>query len=387
MNQPDVIVVGGGVIGLSAAFRLRQDGLSVTLLEQGRCGLEASWASAGVLTPCSWHRTDGLAQMHRDALFRYADWATRLKEISGIDPEFRRCGRFKLLFDDNHLRTAANEVRAVADRTTPEGEPIVKTLSPPEAVALEPQLTSAVAGVQHCRLTAQVRNPRLLQALKIACERTGVVIRENVTATGLVRNDTRVTGVRTDQGEAGGQTIIICTGAWSSLIDDSLKQYAPVYPVRGQILLLYMNPLPVRHIISADKFYIVPRSDGHIVIGSTEEHDSGFRKHNTAAGVAKLSELALRYVPALADATMVRMWAGLRPGTPDRKPFIGFVPGQQNLIVATGHFRTGMVLAPITADVIADLLKTGTCPYDLSKATPGRTFHQQSEFRYLPWNK
>ncbi len=378
MSTPseDVLIIGGGIIGLACADRLAADGRRVRVLERQRCGQEASWAGAGILAPCSWHRQDDLARMHMDALRCYPDYAAALQERSGIDPGYRRCGKLRLILDANRMNMAVKEARVAAAQRTPDGAAVLATLDPTAVRTLEPQLAGALLGAQHCRMTAQVRNPRLLQALAAACRRRGVVIEEGSIVRGLVKDGDRVRGARVDQGQRLAGTTLLCAGSWSSGLDAALGDCMPMHPVRGQMLLLHLAAAPLQGILEIEErhFYVVPRDDGHILIGSTEEHDSGFRKRNTAEAVARLAEQALRWVPALAGATLVRCWAGLRPGTPDRRPFMGRVPGLEDLWAVTGHFRTGLTVAPVVADIAADWLSSGRCAYDLRKAAPGRQF-------------
>lgn len=377
-HSADVLVVGGGIIGLSCAWRLREAGLSVQVLEKGVCGQEASWAGAGILSPCSWHRTDELARIHMDSIFSYHEFVAALESISDIDTEYRRCGELKPILDDNRMKMALKEVRTVADRQTPEGQPIAELLSVDEVRTLEPQLAKPMLAAEHIRLTARIRNNRLVAALKQACERLGVLIREHCAVQGLLTDGERVTQVRTAVGDFSADQFLMCAGAWSSQLDQRLQRVMPVHPVRGQIVLLHCEHLPIDRIIYQDEahFYMVPRDDGHLLIGSTEEHDAGFDKRNTAAAVQRLCALALEYVPALSQAAVVGSWAGLRPGTPDRRPFMGSVPGLENLIAATGHFRTGLTCAPVIAQLITDLVRTGSCALTLKKAAPGRVYPQ-----------
>lgn len=371
---PDVLIIGGGVIGLSCAYRLAKDGLAVTVLERGQCGQEASWAGVGILEPCSWHREDELARINQDALERYPEFVAELRERSGVDPQYQRCGRLQIIRDDNRMKMAASEVAAVGDQRMPDGGPIVSTLTPAEAAALEPNLTVEMTAAQYCRMTAQIRNPRLLKALVGACRNAGVVIEEGLTVRSLLKDGDTVLGVVTDQGERRAGHTILCAGAWSAELDPALALHTPVYPVRGQIILLQVEKKPFERIIKENNFYMCARDDGHVLIGATEEHDSGFSKRNTPAGLGWLSQQAVEFVRCLGNAPIERTWAGLRPGTPDRRPFMGFVPGLKNLIAATGHFRSGLTAAPIVADIVADLLQHGRCDYDLKKAAPGRKF-------------
>ena len=374
----DVVVIGGGIIGLSCADRMARAGLKVIVLERGRCGGEASWAGAGIISPCSWHRTDDLARVHMDAVFGYHEFVAELHERSGIDPQYRRCGELRLLLDDNRMKMAVNEVKAIGDRKTPEGFVIAQTLSPAQAREIEPNLTGEMLGAQYGRLTAQVRTPRLLKALRACCESADVQIQEGAGARSLLRDGEGVVGVKTAESEFKAGTTVLCAGAWSSALDPLLAEHMPVHPVRGQIILLQMETRPFERIIDVDEqhFYMVPRDDGLVVVGSTEEHDSGFSKRNTAHGLQKLSSLALRYMPMLSKAVVARTWAGLRPGTPDRRPFMGLVPGLKGFIAATGHFRTGLTTAPVVADIVLELLQTGSCRYNLAKAAPGRRYPQ-----------
>jgi glycine oxidase len=372
MHTPDVIVIGGGVIGLAVADRLAGDGRRVALLEAGACGSEASWAGAGILAPCSWHRRDELARMHRDALQRYEAFALDLRERTGIDPQHRRCGALRLINDLNRLHMAQRESAAASGHTTPAGQPVVQTLTMDQARALEPGLAADIQGAQHCRLTAQVRNPRLLAALQSGARQRGVCIREQTPARGLVRTGGTVCGVDTDEGRVLAGVTVLCAGAWSAQIDAELAPAVPIYPVRGQIILLQCQPAPIGMIIEDGKHYLVPREDGHVLVGSTEEHFSGFDKRNTAAGIRDLTRFALHRVPGLARAAVLRSWAGLRPAAPDRRPVIGEAPEFRGLLVCTGHFRAGLTAAPVAAGIIADLVDHQSCEYDLTACRPGR---------------
>jgi len=368
----DVVIVGGGVIGLSSAYRLAREGVRVTLLERGLCGQEASWAGAGVLQCGSWHRTDGLVRLLRKSLLQYPDFAAELHEQSGIDPQHIPCGSFELLLDEQRHDMAVRAVKAAEHYHAQFGQTVLELLSPMQAREQEPHISEELLGAKSCPVTSQVRNPLLLKALRAACVRMSVEIVEQCPVQEFLRDDERVVGVRSKQGDFSCAHVVLAAGAWSSLIESFLEQKTPVYPVRGQIVLLEMQPRPFTHIIEQGDCYLVPRLDGRIVVGATEEHDSGYEKINTAAGIHQLLTLAQRLVPRLAGATILRTWSGLRPGTPDRRPFIGPVPGTEGLLAATGHFRFGLVLAPMTAKIIADLIVRGETEHDLARCAPGR---------------
>lgn len=368
----DCLIIGGGVIGLTIARRLARERWSVTLLERGACGREASWAGAGVISPCNPHRGDPLYHFHERSLSLYDDFCKALHEESGIDPEHERCGELNLLFDDNALRIARSVERISADRTMPDGRPTVECHTPEETTAIEPAATSRTVGSLEWRQSAQVRNPRLLQALRAACDRAGVEIHEDTPAVGLLTTRERVTGVASEAGKHSAGCVILCAGAWSSRIDPRLERVMPVHPVRGQIVLMKLDQRPFRRVLCSGKTYLVPRRDGHVLLGATEEPEAGYQKRNTAGGIYRLIEEGLKLAPMLAGAPVVTTWSGLRPGTPDDKPYLGPVPGFDGLIAATGHYRTGLTLAPATAEAIAAMLGDRSYDIDLACCRPGR---------------
>ncbi|NOT00013.1 MAG: glycine oxidase ThiO [Phycisphaerales bacterium] len=372
--RADAIVIGGGVVGLATALALRQAGLNVVIVERGVCGGEASWAGAGILSPANPHRHDLVQELQTAALDRYPAYCQSLTDATGVDPEYERCGWLDLLTTDQEVRMAQSDVRAAADQQTPDGQPIYEMLTPDEAVALEPNLSRNCLAVLHCRRTGQVRSPRLLQALRIACERADVGIREQTEVAEIELAGQTVAGVRTtDDVRIAAERIVICAGAWSARIGPTtIGQLLPVMPVKGQIVLAQCPARPIQRIINRGKGYLVPRRDGHVIIGATDEPDAGFDKRNTARGINRLIDDAVTMVPSLADAPVVATWAGLRPGSPDGRPYIGPVPEFENLFAATGHFKNGLTLAPITAEIIRDLIVTGQCAFDLSRCAPGR---------------
>lgn len=366
-------MVGGGVVGLTIAHRLARDGLSVALFERTLCGREASWAGAGIITPCNPHRDDPLFQLQERSIDLFPELCASIQSETGIDPQYRRCGELQLLLTDNAVSIARSDERAAKNRTTSDGQPLYEWLSTDETRRLEPALSNDVLGSLLCRQTAQVRNSRLLRALHEACIAGGVEIRENTPVDALLVEGSRVTGVRAGDATAVSDQTVICAGAWSSQIGSRLHTLMPVHPVRGQIVLMKLDTPPFDHIVTCGKHYLVPRRDGHVLLGSTEEPEAGFQKRNTAKGIAALIEAALRMVPVLADAPIQATWSGLRPGTPDNRPYIGAVPGLGGLIAATGHFRAGLTLAPATAEAIAATVQHRTYDIDLTCCRPGRS--------------
>lgn len=368
----DTIIIGGGVIGLSVARRLARDGVRVRVLERGRCGCEASWAAAGVLAACNPHRNDAVAALRDRSLRMYPAFCAELAEETGIDAEYEPCCELELALNEDALRSLKDDAKAGAEKRLPDGRPAYQFLTPEEARRIEPFVSGSILGALECRDTAQVRNPRLMRALHAACVKIGVDIHEEATVHDFVLDGSRVTGVRTEKDELLAEKVVLCAGAWSSQKWPRLNELMPVHPVRGQIILMKLDTRPFTHVISRGKTYLVPRRDGHVLLGATQEAKAGFVKRNTPAGIAKLIEKGVKLVPMIADAPVVTQWSGLRPGTPDDNPYIGPVPGFDGLIAATGHFRSGLTLAPVTAEIVASVVEGREYDIDLTLCRPGR---------------
>lgn len=372
-RSADALVIGGGVIGLSVAFRLRQAGVDVTLVERGRCGREGSWASAGMIAPGNPHRSDSLYTIHCAAVERYPGFCTELAEISGIDPEYINCGALNMLTTEQSVQMAKSDVRATAGKQTAGCQPPLELLTPSQAAEIEPAATGDCLAFLHNRITAQVRNPRLLQALQAACEKLGVVIHQNKPVASLLLDGDRVIGVQCPDETFNAAHVVISAGAWSADIQPAaIGELIPVHPVRGQMVLVRMDEPPFKRIIHKRRHYLIPRPDGLVLIGTTREPEAGFDKRNTPQATAELMTTAIEMTPCLAQASVQAIWAGLRPGTPDMRPYIGPVPGFEGLIAATGHYRIGLTFAPATADIVTELIVGGKCGFDLSRALPGR---------------
>jgi len=371
-DSSDILIVGGGVIGLTIARRLAKEGLTVALLERAQVGREASWAGAGVLAPPNPHRQDAVAELQLRSLSMYPDFCGELLRESGIDPEYESCGELEVAFDEAGLEVLREDERAADGRRMADGRLAFELHTREDTRRLAATVSSLVVGSLECRETAQVRNPRLLRALHTACVRAGIQIRENTPVRDFVVEGDRVAEVRTETETVAASHVVLCAGAWSSQIGERLQSIMPVHPVRGQMVLMRLERRPFDRIIARGKTYLVPRRDGHVLLGATEEPEAGFTQRNTAKGIAGLLERAVRMVPMLAHAPVAATWSGLRPGTPDDMPYIGPVPGLTGLIAATGHYRTGLTLAPVTAEVVAAIIQNRPYDIDLTCCRPGR---------------
>lgn len=357
----DIVLIGGGVIGLSIAYELATRGASVRVLDQGQLGQESSWAGAGMIAPGNPEQANSPeTRLRAESFVRWPDWAARLREETGVDTGFACCGGVEFSPD-----RAPSEMSALAAKFQAEGirtELVPARDLPTLEPNVNPQLGDAVYLPDYC----QVRNPRLLRALLAACAARGVELSPGLPVTGFEQQGSRVTAVRTPSGAISARQFVVCSGAWSQSVLAHAGVTIRVEPVRGQIVLLDMLPLPTRRILEVGPRYIVPRADGHLLVGSTEEH-VGFEKCNTAEAVAELIRFGCELIPSLKSARLERCWSGLRPGSPNGLPYLGCVPSTDNLFVAAGHFRAGLMLSPITAVLLRQLLlgETPTLTADL----------------------
>jgi glycine oxidase len=365
-KNPDVLVIGGGIVGSAIAWRLAKDGLAVTLLEKGEIGRESSWAAGGMLTPV--HLADyppALVDVCGASLALYEPLCREIVAASGVDPEYRVTGLLLLVTDDAGEEAARELEVWKRQRNQP-----VERLTREEALRAEPKVTPHLRRALRLPDIAQIRNNRMAVALAEGARRKGAEIRPNTPVTGFLRVPGRVNGVKTPRGDIYAGTTILAAGAWSSELLQPLGLDLKVKPIKGQILLAGGSPDFCRHMILDGESYLIPRADGRILVGSTLE-DVGFDKSVILETIGDLALRGARLMPELGKLPMVTSWAGLRPATPDRLPYLGKGP-LDGLIVATGHYRNGILLAPITAEIVADLLAGQPSSVDLAPFDPLR---------------
>jgi len=341
MRNKDCIVIGGGIIGMTMARELTMRGLSVMLFDKGKLGMESSWAAGGILSPMRpWLEHPCSAELSSEGKACYADFIEELKEETGIDPEFYRSGLLMINESDvEQLRQWADENQVL---TTENYEDYPSNMRLPAKSIFLPEI-------------AQVRVSRLLKALHASLIKLGVTIFENTAITGLEINNARCTSVVTRSKKYYADSFIVSAGAWSPQILASVNEDIKIKPVMGQMLCVKFPRQQLKTMVLDGGHYFIPRRDGHVLIGSTMEN-IGFEKETTPSARNELMEWACALWPDIADARFVKHWSGLRPATDNGKPYLGKLEDYENIYINAGHFRKGIIQAPICARNIADMV-------------------------------
>ncbi|MDP9237256.1 MAG: glycine oxidase ThiO [Chloroflexota bacterium] len=357
----DVVIVGGGVVGLASAYELSRAGAEITLLEYGKTGMQATNAAAGMLAPLiEAHDGSPMLRIGLRALRAYPALVDELERIAGFGLEFRPHGILKVAFDEAGLAELHRRVSWQRDFGLP-----IDALDAASCRELEPRLSRRVAGGVFSSSEGSVSSQLLALALERAAAAAGAVIHNGAPVTGFERAGDRVVAVRSRDRSFPCDAVVLAAGARSGQIARLLRIHLPVRPVRGQMIALGGMLAPVQHIVWGPDGYLVPRANGLIFAGATVE-EVGFRRRTTVAGVRAMRRMARTLVPQLASATVHFAWAGLRPGSPDGLPIIGPLPAYPNVIAATGHYRNGILLGPLTGALVA----RGICEGDWSAVPP-----------------
>lgn len=355
-QSPDILIVGGGLIGMLSAWELSRVGFSVTLLERADAGQESSWAGGGILSPLyPWRYDDAVSRLAKWSQQAYPELLKSLHDISGIDPEWQHSGLLVLDVED---RARAQEWSIQF------GQP-VEWLGTQDIHGLVPGL-----GVQTDQPAAwlpevgQLRNPRFVQALRKAVELAGVELRTHIEVIDFKTSAGCIQGVVTKSGELfSADKVVVAGGAWSGELLAKTGVSIEVEPVRGQMLLYRAEPGLLDSILLYQSRYVIPRKDGRILVGSTLEH-VGFDKATTDTARDDLQSAAQELLPALADYPIEHHWAGLRPGSPKGIPYIGEHPEISGLFMNCGHYRNGVVLGPASVSILVALVKGETPAID-----------------------
>jgi glycine oxidase len=365
----DVAIVGGGVIGCSIAFELAAEKLRIAVYDRQQPGCEASWAAAGMLSPAPDSPQDlPLVPLCSESLNLYPKFVATIEGASGLSTGHSRQGTLEFFFGH---RAEEERDRRVAD---------CKRLGiTAKSISVESARTREVAIGPAARSAAWLPDeaavePRLLMASVLAAARNrGVEFRANSPVTGLLIDRNRCIGLTAGGEHVSAAHVIVAAGCFSSQIEDQnspLARYAPTRPVRGQMLALRKEGMQLKSVFRSERGYIVPRSDGRVIAGSTSE-EAGFVKRVTPTGIREILDHAIELLPNLADAEIIETWSGLRPGTPDDLPILG--PTEiEGLLIATGHYRNGILLAAVTAKLLREWVTTGHTTMNIEAFSPLR---------------
>lgn len=364
-TEPDLLIIGGGIIGLTTALVMGDAGLRVEVLDQGEPGREASWAGAGIIPPGNPdHAAEGIDRLRADSTARFAEFSRQLRERTGLDNGYHRCGGLEFL---HHHELDLTE-SWIAEGVTFEPIDAHRLMEIDPGVAWQPGMHAF-----YFPEYAQVRNPWHLKAIRAACQQAGVTITPHTAVQNFEVVGTRIAVVTTRSGERrqAGQ-FLVASGAWSQQLLAPLGFTSGVAPVRGQIVLFKPAEPVMKRVTIVEKRYLVPRQDGRVLVGSTEEPEVGFEKGNTPSAIAALTEFACQVVPALRSTPIETTWSGLRPGSKDGLPTIGIFPGIENLLLAIGHYRAGVQLSLGTAEIIRRLIQKVDLAFPIAAFAPGR---------------
>ena len=358
VSKPNVAIIGAGVIGLGIAWRLAMRGVPVAVFDKGACGAGASHAAAGMLAACAEAEPgeEALVTLGRASQARWPAFAAELKQASGVDVGLRPEGTLVVALTSDDQARLSHQLVFQQKLGLP-----LQWITAAETRRREPHLAGKLAGAVFSPEDTQVDNRKLAAALRIAAEAAGARISEHQAVKTISNDAGRIDGiVLADGRKVAADVVVLAAGAWSRSIDGLAPELRPpVRPIKGQMLALRMDPAAplLTHVVWAPGAYLVPRLDGRLLVGATVE-EKGYDTSLTAGGILTLLEAAWRVVPAVEELPIDEMWVGHRPGSRDDAPILGtgLIDG---LIYATGHHRNGILLTPITADAIAELVLDG----------------------------
>jgi glycine oxidase len=354
MTNFDYIVIGGGIIGMTTARELAVRGASVALIEKGELGKEASWAAGGILSSMRpWTENPASAELSEHGKIFYPRYINSLIDETGIDPEYVKSGL--IVIEARHIADVKHWAISKCIKVKDKIENLNPDIKLPEQAVLLPEIS-------------QLRPPRLLKALRKSLELLSVSVFENTDITNLVTSCGRCEQVEFNGGKLSAESVIITSGAWSKMVLGDRADGVNIKPIHGQMMCVKPTESLLKSIILDGGHYLIPRLDGHVLIGSTME-DIGFNKETTMTAQEELRDWAASVWPLLKDASLVKHWSGLRPSTNTEKPFIGLVPDFKNLYFNTGHFRKGILQAPSSALLLADILSGESSFMDIGEFT------------------
>ena len=361
-----ITIVGGGIIGCATAYELAKAGCAVTLFERAMPGAEASGAAAGLLAPLSDSIGSAFDRLALASWRLYPEIVDDLRRRTGIDVEYVTRGTIHPLFDIEDVRRA--EARVAGRETSEFG---IEAWDTADVRAREPALATRVRGAMFIGADHWVNNQRLVVAYAHAAVAAGVVLRSGTSVSRVIVEDGRAHGVVADGDRWDADAVLLAAGAWTSALAASFGARLRVEPARGQMVALGHVPPVLNHAVHTDDTYLVPRPSGELLIGATVER-VGFHRSVTAEGISGLLAAAIALVPSLGSLPIVRTWYGFRPWAPDSLPILGPWPQVEGLWVATAHFRSGILLAPITARVMTEWMTMGAPGLAMEAFAPER---------------
>ncbi|WP_036745468.1 glycine oxidase ThiO [Paenibacillus sp. UNC451MF] len=365
-STPTAIIVGGGIIGSTIALDLIRAGVQCTIIDKGALLQEASTAAAGMLgAQVEIHQPGAFYELCRLSQLLYRGWADELEQLSGgVSPQYINQGILRIAWNEEDEVELKSRLAWIQDAEWMEAEAMREW---------EPAIASNVRGGMYFAKDHQVHPVYLAKTLQAALHKQGCDIREWTPVFNLIERSGRVVGVRTSEGELYADQVIVCAGAWSNALTEPLGFRLPMFPSKGQCISVKTTAPIIKKTIFTKGGYIVPKQDGTMLIGATQE-EAGFDKRCHVSAVSALHAKAATLLPALEQAELVSTWAGLRPGTRDGLPYLGISSKLPGLIFSTGHYRNGILLAPGTGKLVRQLVLGQQPDMDLTAFAPDRIF-------------
>jgi glycine oxidase len=365
MKSFDVAIAGAGLIGSSIAFELAQAGLKVAVFDRSEPGREASWASAGILSPAPESPAMiSMVPLAKASMSLYPSLVANVEEISGEKVGFRPKGTIDVFFNKDAISDLSTLI-ALHHGMGLKAEP----LRPEDARELEPSLSPELEAAALRPEEASIDNRAFTHAMLSAAKNSGVEVFAGSNVTGIVKEGNRCIGLKLGSETVNAKWTVIAAGCFSAEIE-GVKEFVPVRPAKGQMVSLRADGLEIERVIWGEKIYIVPRNDGRVLAGATVEY-VGFDKQVTAGGIERILSAAIEVIPGFAGARIEETWAGLRPDSPDHLPILG--PTEiEGLVIATGHFRSGILLTPITARFVRQWITERSVQIDWDRLSPMR---------------
>jgi len=361
-----IIIIGGGIIGLFSAFELHRAGQKVTLIDRQSFGQESSWAGGGIISPLyPWRYPDPITRLAAFSQLIYPEVLAPMQQRTGLDPEFLPNGMLVVGNYDNEQPGAWGRRHKIN----------MQAIDTAQIRALAPELAQDDESGWWLPNIHQVRNPRLVALLKAYLQTTDVTLLEHEAVTAIDTHNNRIRSIRTTSSVLQADQFVIAGGAWSSQLLQPTRNDCGIRPIKGQMLLLKGRHDCVKRITLSEDRYIIPRKDGHVLVGSTTE-DVGFNKDTSVQVRQQLLDYAVRTIPELSSFTLQQHWSGLRPGSDNGIPKIGQHCDLENLYMNSGHYRNGLVLAPASARLLSEIMLQKPASLEPGDYTPCDTGHR-----------